>query len=124
MAARRCRRPPRLRSLDQNRLGQAWLRWSSCGRANGISHRQFRAAFPEDCTRADIIVTPRYAPIGCAAKIIIDREMLKETGAVTLSFKKAGRAELRAARAPDEDRPWSPAPKRRWGRAAPSSVFP
>ncbi len=81
------------------------------------------AAFAEDCTRADIIVTSRYAPAGCAAKIIIDREKLQETGAVTLSFKKDGRAELRAARAPDEDRPWSPAPKRRWGRAAPAPVL-
>jgi competence protein ComEC len=80
------------------------------------------AAFAEDCTRADIIVTSRYAPMGCAAKFIIDREKLRETGAVTLSFKKDGKAELRSARAPDEDRPWSPAPKRGWGRAAPFPV--
>jgi competence protein ComEC len=26
---------------------------------------------------------------------------------------------MRAARAADEDRPWSPAPKRGWGRGAP-----
>jgi len=26
---------------------------------------------------------------------------------------------MRAARAADEDRPWSPAPKRGWGRAVP-----
>ncbi|MBO0734211.1 MAG: competence protein ComEC, partial [Methylocapsa sp.] len=77
------------------------------------------AAFVEDCARADIVVSPLYAPIGCAAKIIIDREKLKETGAVTLSFKKDGRVEMRPARAPDENRPWSPAPKRGWGRAVP-----
>jgi competence protein ComEC len=52
---------------------------------------------------------------------VIDREKLKQTGAVTLSFKKDGRVEMRAARAPDEDRPWSPAPKRGWGRAAPQT---
>lgn len=77
------------------------------------------AAFAEDCTRADIIVTPGYVPSGCAARIVIDREKLTETGAITLSFKEDGGVETRAARAPDEDRPWSPAPKRRWGRSAP-----
>ena len=80
------------------------------------------AAFAEDCTRADIIVTSGYAPTGCAAKIIIDREKLRETGAVALSFTKDGKAELRSARAPDEDRPWSRAPKRRWGPAVPVPV--
>jgi competence protein ComEC len=69
-----------------------------------------------------IIVTSRYAPVGCAAKIIIDREKLKDTGAVTLSFGKNGKVAMRAARAPDEDRPWSPAPKRSWGHAAPLPV--
>jgi competence protein ComEC len=76
-------------------------------------------AFAEDCTRADIIVTPRFAPLGCAASIVIDRDKLKETGALTLAFAKDGVVHMRAARAADEDRPWSPAPKRRWGRALP-----
>jgi competence protein ComEC len=70
-------------------------------------------------TRADIIVTPRFAPLGCAAAIVIDREKLKQTGALTLAFAKDGVVDMRAARAADEDRPWSPAPKRRWGRALP-----
>lgn len=77
-----------------------------------------RAAFAEDCARADIIVTPFYAPTGCAAGLVIDREKLKATGALTLSFGKEG-VRMRAARAADEDRPWSRAPKRGWGRAAP-----
>ncbi|MGH9675563.1 MAG: ComEC/Rec2 family competence protein, partial [Candidatus Acidiferrum sp.] len=77
------------------------------------------AAFAEDCTRADIIVTPRFAPIGCAASIVIDRDKLKQTGAVTLSFTTDGAVQMVAARAADEDRPWSPAPKRGWGRAVP-----
>jgi competence protein ComEC len=77
------------------------------------------AAFAEDCTRADIIVTPRFAPLGCAAAIVIDREKLKQTGALTLAFAKDGVVQMRAARAADEDRPWSPAPKRGWGRALP-----
>jgi competence protein ComEC len=50
---------------------------------------------------------------------VIDREKLKETGAVTLAFGNDGAVEMQAARAPDEDRPWSPAPKRGWGRAEP-----
>ncbi len=73
-----------------------------------------RAAFAEDCLRADIVVTPLYAPIGCAASLVLDRERLKETGAVLLTAK--GRAwAMTTARAPDEDRPWSPAPKPHWG---------
>ncbi|MDQ6703315.1 MAG: ComEC family competence protein [Pseudomonadota bacterium] len=76
-------------------------------------------AFAEDCTRADIIVTPRFAPLGCAAKIVIDRDKLKQTGALTLAFAKDGVVHMRAARAADEDRPWSPAPKRGWGRSVP-----
>ncbi len=75
-----------------------------------------RAAFAEDCLRADVIVSPLYAPIGCAAPLIFDREKLEETGAVTLVARKAGWA-IMSDRGPDEDRPWSPAPKERWGRA-------
>ncbi len=83
-------------------------------------------AFAEDCTRADIIVTPRFAPLGCAANIVIDREKLKQTGALTLAFAKDGLVHMRAARAADEDRPWSPAPKRGWGRSVPfvAAAFP
>jgi competence protein ComEC len=77
------------------------------------------AAFAEDCTRADIIVTPRFAPLGCATNIVIDREKLKQTGALTLAFAKDGVVQMHAARAADEDRPWSSAPKRGWGRSAP-----
>ena len=80
------------------------------------------AAFAEDCTRADIIVTPRFAPLGCAAAIVIDREKLKQTGSLTLAFGKDGVVHMHAARAADEDRPWSPAPKRGWGRAVPAAA--
>ena len=51
--------------------------------------------------------------------VVIDRETLKQTGALTLAFAKDGVVQMRAARAADEDRPWSPAPKRGWGRAVP-----
>ncbi len=119
-----------LRADADGRLASEALTKTGCDRFACVGHLAGgqivslifdSAAFAEDCTRADIIVTSRFAPIGCAAKIIIDREKLKEMGAVTLSFGKDGKVEMRAARAPDEDRPWSPAPKRTWGRAAPSS---
>ena len=71
------------------------------------------SAFAEDCRRATIVVTPLFAPIGCAAKAVIDRGSLKQTGAVTLSATAEG-FRTRSARGADEDRPWSPASKRPW----------
>ncbi|MGJ0394751.1 MAG: ComEC/Rec2 family competence protein [Methylocystis sp.] len=71
-----------------------------------------RGAFFEDCARAAVVVTPLYAPAGCAAPIVIDRRKLSETGAVALRFKADG-VEWTTARAIDEDRPWSPAPRER-----------
>jgi competence protein ComEC len=96
-----------------------------------------RAAFAEDCNRANVIVTPLFAPIGCAAPLVIDRESLKSMGAVTLSLPKgsvlqktaAGVAsddedvtwlddwQIQTARAEGEDRPWSQAPRLQWGQA-------
>lgn len=71
-----------------------------------------RSALVEDCGRAAIVITPRAAPEGCGAPIVIDRRKLAETGAVTLRFK-GDRVEWNMARAPDEDRPWSRAPNKR-----------
>ncbi len=71
-----------------------------------------RGAFFEDCARAAVVVTPLYAPAGCAAPIVIDRRKLSETGAVALRFKADG-VEWTTVRAVDEDRPWSPAPRER-----------
>jgi competence protein ComEC len=80
-----------------------------------------RHAFAEDCVRADLVVTPLFAPTGCAARIVIDRDRLKQTGALTIAFRQEG-AIVRAARSADEDRPWSRAPKRQWGRSAPPAL--
>ena len=75
------------------------------------------SALIEDCERAKILVTSLYAPWGCKAPLVIDRRKLEETGAITLRF--AGETTImRTARAAGEDRPWSPAPKRRPVRAA------
>jgi competence protein ComEC len=82
-----------------------------------------QAAFAEDCLRAAVLVTPLFAPKGCAAPIVIDRESLKTTGAVTL--KANGETfVVKTARSAGEDRPWSRAPKPRWGRAAPKPDEP
>ncbi len=76
-----------------------------------------RGAFAEDCMRADVIVTPLFAPPGCAAPLVIDRDRLAETGAMTLTAHGQG-WQMATARTPDEDRPWSPAPQPRWGSPA------
>ncbi|MGP8232143.1 MAG: ComEC/Rec2 family competence protein [Methylovirgula sp.] len=76
------------------------------------------AAFAEDCLRADIIVTPLYAPPGCAASLVIDRDRLRDTGAMLLRTQGNGWA-VDMARAVGEDRPWSPAPPHLWRKAAP-----
>ncbi|MGO9432231.1 ComEC/Rec2 family competence protein [Rhodoblastus sp.] len=69
------------------------------------------SAFHEDCARAQVVISPLYAPRSCAPKILLDRARLAQTGAVTLQFGEKG-VEWRAARAPGEDRPWSRAPHR------------
>lgn len=80
-----------------------------------------QAAFAEDCLRAAVIVTPLFAPKGCAAPIVIDRESLKTTGAVTL--KASGETfVMQTARTAGEDRPWSQASKAHWGQATPKPV--
>ena len=71
------------------------------------------SAFAEDCQRAAVIVTPLFAPTACAAKVVIDRSSLKQTGAVTLKTTGEG-FRTQSARSPDEDRPWSPAVKQPW----------
>jgi competence protein ComEC len=75
------------------------------------------SAFAEDCLRAAVLITPLFAPRGCAAGLVIDRETLRRTGAVSLRMTDRG-FEMRTARAEGEDRPWSPAPPPRWGQAA------
>lgn len=68
------------------------------------------SAFAEDCERAFVVVTPLYAPSGCGAAVVIDRRSLGLTGAVTLDLR-GGDIVQRNARSPDEDRPWSRAPR-------------
>ncbi len=58
-----------------------------------------KQAFAEDCRRAAVIVTPLLAPKGCAAALIIDRDRLAETGAVTLREQGSAMADHDRARA-------------------------
>ncbi len=78
-------------------------------------------AFHEDCARAEVVISPLYAPSYCTPKILLDRRKLTEAGAVTLAFDPKG-VEWRTARTPGEDRPWSRAPRRRM--PAPSAARP
>ena len=74
-----------------------------------------RSAFAEDCQRAAIVVSPLWAPEGCAAATVLDRPRLRQTGAMTLAVANGGFSQ-RSARAVGEDRPWSPAPPQPWSR--------
>lgn len=76
-----------------------------------------RGGFAEDCLRAAVVVTPLFAPPGCAAGLVIDRDRLAASGSLTLTARGA-HWQMTAARATDADRPWSPAPKRRWESSA------
>ncbi len=69
-----------------------------------------RAAFEEDCARAEVVVSALTAPADCAA-LTFDERKLAATGAVGLAWDGT-RFVVSADRAPLEDRPWSPAPKR------------
>ncbi len=88
------------------------------------------SAFHEDCARAQIVISPLFAPRSCAPEILLDRARLEETGAVTLALGDRNFI-WRTARAPGEDRPWSRAPRRRNvalpalpGQAAPPPAEP
>ena len=70
-----------------------------------------RQALAHDCAHADILIASVSVPAGCKAGFIIDRERLYELGAVSLRFS-AEQLVMRSHRSVQEDRPWSPAPRR------------
>lgn len=76
------------------------------GHAAALVWRQ--SAFGEDCRRADVIVTPLYAPRSCRAKVF-DRASLGTGGAVALRFAK-GAMNITRAEPPGAARPWFPQP--------------
>ena len=68
-----------------------------------------RAAFEEDCARAEVVVSPLTAPADCAA--LIRRAQAGDERRGGLDWDGT-RFVVAADRAALEDRPWSPAPKR------------
>jgi competence protein ComEC len=62
-------------------------------------------ALDEDCQRARVIVGAHRAPPQCGAKVI-DRQFLRQSGALALRRTAAG-FEVSAARTAGEDRPWA-----------------
>jgi competence protein ComEC len=74
------------------------------------------AAFEEDCRRAALVVTPRTAPPGCAAKVI-DRTTLRANGAVALE-RLGDQWTVKVARPGGSERPWAGA-RREAGETAP-----
>jgi competence protein ComEC len=55
-----------------------------------VSHVLDAAAFPEDCRRADVVVTPLAAPVDCSAELVIDRARLESHGAHAVRMAGAG----------------------------------
>ena len=70
-----------------------------------------RAAFEEDCDRANVVASPLTAPATCDAPYVFDEAKLAELGAVGLTWRD-GRIEMVADRTALTDRPWSPEPRR------------
>ena len=64
-----------------------------------------KRALPEDCARADILITRRDAPPGCAAAMILDRGFLRSHGASAIRFGPEGPI-ITSARRPGEGVPW------------------
>jgi competence protein ComEC len=70
-----------------------------------------RTAFEEDCERAAIVVSALTAPVNCGAPQVFDEKRLAQTGAVGLIWDGKQFA-IASDRSTEQDRPWSPAPKR------------
>ena len=111
-----------LRADADGRPGKSVIDKTACDKIGCIGHLTDGrvislvldpAAFAEDCLRASVIATPLFAPTGCAAPLVIDRDSLRRTGAVTLRRLPTGFA-MSSVRTADENRPWSPAPKPHW----------
>lgn len=78
-----------------------------------------RYAFPEDCARADVIITRLEPPAFCTPKLLIGRTMLERQGAMTLT-QAASLTMSRGTRDPARLRPWQ-VPSRE-ARAPPEPV--
>ena len=66
-----------------------------------------KRAFPEDCARADILISRQSASPGCAAAFVLDRAFLAAHGAAALRLTREG-AHIVTTRRPGEAVPWRP----------------
>ncbi|WP_336486638.1 ComEC/Rec2 family competence protein [Methylobacterium nigriterrae] len=64
-----------------------------------------KRGFPEDCARADILITTRTAPAACAASLVIDRAYLERFGATAIRFTASGPI-ISHARPANASLPW------------------
>lgn len=72
---------------------------------SSIAFVQDVSAFEEDCRRAAVVIARLKVPPGCRVAMLIDREILRVHGAVTVSFRE-GRPVLHGTRMKHEPRPW------------------
>jgi len=76
-----------------------------------VSHVVSPLALPEDCARADILVSALPVPADCRARIVIDRDSLATGGAHALFVEARGTADLRMETARSTvRRPWQGVP--------------
>jgi competence protein ComEC len=76
------------------------------GRLAAFAHAA--EALEEDCVRAAVVVSQRDAPPDCAAKVVVDRKLWRQRGAVAV--RRAGADfVIETTRPPGFDRPWAPA---------------
>ena len=83
-----------------------------------------KRALPEDCARADILITRREAPTDCAAKLVLDRAFLVAHGATTIRFPATGEPLVTTARRPGESVPWRTAPPTAQAAPTPTNTAP
>ncbi|CAH1671050.1 ComEC/Rec2 family competence protein [Chelatococcus asaccharovorans] len=65
-----------------------------------------KRAFPEDCARAEVIVSPLPAPPNCKAPTVIDRRTLDRSGAITLARSPHDMGLHPVHALPAASRPW------------------
>jgi competence protein ComEC len=70
-----------------------------------VAHVLDPAAFPEDCRRADIVVTPLDAPADCRAALVIDAQRLQRFGAHAVRLEQGVGTSVATARS-ETPRPW------------------
>ena len=89
--------------------------------ANGafVALAQRPEALADDCEHAALIVTFRQPPPACAASVI-DGDRLRRQGAMALRRGREGFV-VDAVKPRGIDRPWSPAPIRRYRQSDPSA---